>query len=564
MNADLRDRYRYQILGNGQSSPRMKRVFEIISKRHIETGVSDGPAAMEFSQDDVQEIQKEQWEEIRANEVQDGAISMGTIRDRLTVSIDRLNKDLRKGLKKPGNRIPGEAIDAFYNNVTGIGTGVDPGVWNAASTPVSISPQEATAMYSNGGIAGEIIDKKAKGIFINGYQFVGEEWKPEWLDELKKHAESRNFEGVVKDWWRDGYIYGGALAIPALRGDTPISYLMTIEQLAKGKMLDKDCIDYFWEVDRWNSVLIPNYTVSAEDYLTPAEFMVPIAGISVSRERMAIGRPKRLPYWGMLRQMGWGISDFPSFMPSLLAYEMSIRAIPIISQQLSLVYLHAPFDAIIAQSGLNAAKKLSESNGEKLRSWSMLQPEVLNLVGELKTLERHFTDFDDLILLLKQDVGAKSGISHTILFNEMQPGQDEKNYDVTLKQAAVIQQSGKEASLQLRPLIQMLVYSCFGYGSEQAKLADKVNIQFDSPAVLTNEERMDMLTAFVNAVNGLVQAGMQLVDAIEIARGQVPQLEISEEILKRLALFVDDQEDPGEGSTEKRPGFFDAMFKRHR
>lgn len=563
MDDKLKERYRFDLAATNAKGTPMEGAFRTIANRAKVLGVSDSPRALRFEESEVKEIRDAQVQHINQGMAVDGGVqSMEDVRKTLTVSFERLAKSVGRG-KVSGMK--GETIDSFFNEVSGIGTGIDPGSWNAASTPISISPQEATAYYSNGGIAAEIIDKKSKGIFMNGYQFENDEADEDDLKKLLEHAEARNFKTMAESWWRDGYAYGGALMIPDL-GDNPLTYLMNEKELARQGMLDKGCIRRFWEVDRWNSVLIPDYNPSAADYLTPKEFMIPIAGLSVATWRMALARPKTLPYWGMLRQMGWGISDFASFMPSLLAYEMGIRSIPIISQQLSLIYLQAPLDAIISTSGLNSAKKIKADNEAALAGWSQLHPKLLNLFGDLKSIERHFTDFDKLILLLKQDVGAKSGISHTILFNELQNGMDEKSYDITLKQTETLKRSADQAALQLKPLVRMLVYSCFGYDSPQAKMADKFRISFDLPVIPTADEMSTEATASVNMLNGLIQAGFQLEDACTMVSKFIPRFELTEEIRGRVKAFTDNENDVEKlvDGAARKAGLFDHFPWRRR
>lgn len=548
------DRYRFDLVasGDGVKGTPLEEVYKKIGERY--RGVNDSVSAMRFTADDVKTFRDSQWSHVKSGMASDGEYqSMGDVKKRMTVSLENMQSQLGRG------RPNGETMDSFFNEVSGIGTGADPGSWNAASTPVSISPQEATAYYSNGGIAATVIDKKSKGIFNSGYQFAGQDWDEKECDQLQKYADSVNFEPAAKDWWRDGYIYGGALLVPHLKGDSPMTYLMDERELARQGMLGKGCLDRFWEADRWNSVLIPDWNISAADYLTPKEFLIPITGLSVSTSRMSVGRPKRLPYWGTIRQMGWGISDFPSFMPSLLAYEMAIRSIPIISQQLSLLYLQAPLDAIISQAGLNQAKGIQKQNEEAMRNWSMLNPKMLNLFGDIKSIERHFTDFDDLILLLKEDVGAKAEFSHTILFNELQNGMDEKNYDITLKQTETVKKSAKEAGLQLKTALRFLVYGCFGYDSPQAKKADKLRIEFDTPAIPTNEENNETLTTVANAINGFIQAGFQLEDAVALCQQFIPRLEVSDELRTRIKAIAETEQSVEEAG--KRAGLFDGALK---
>lgn len=535
----------------------MEGVYRKIAEK-VGSGVSDSSTRMRFTPVEVEDMQAAQWEHVKAGMSQLGEHkTMEDVRKGLEVSLDNLKSQLSRGPKTP--QFKGETIDAFFNEVSGIGTGVDPGSWNNATIPISISPQEATAYYSNGGIAAEIEDKKGRGIFMNDYQFAGDEWDEGDLKKLKEHADARNFRSEAEDWWTWGHVYGGALMVPALDGDSPLTYLMDEKQLARQGMLKKDCVQRFWVTDRWNSVLIPDYNISAADYITPKEFTIPIAGLSVSTWRMALGRPKKLPYWGTLRQMGWAISDFVSFMPSLLAYELGTKSIPAISQSLSLIYLEAPLDAIISQAGLNAARQIKNDNEKALREWSMLNPKLINLFGNLKSIDRHFTDFKDLILLLKQDVGAKSGFSHTIIFNELQTGMDQKSYDITLKQTETIRRSGRTAALQLQPVVRMLVYSCFGYGSPQAQKADKVHIEFDIPVIPTNEEMAEMLTAAANGVNGFMQAGVSLEDALDLTRQFIPKLEISEDLRERIkAIVMDKEEDADIDGAAKKAGLFDS------
>lgn len=545
----------YAALARSENNSNYKKIFEVIAekqtRKHVKAtfeGVADGapvPPQFSHSTSEVEAIRNALWDEVSIGMAMDGSTrTMSEVADSQVVSMERMVKQIR-------NRPEGMSADAFFNEYSGIGTGLDPGVYNGASIPVVVSPQEATSYYSNGGIAGTVIDTKSRGIFTNGYQFVGGLDEDE-LKELKDYADELNFaEAVGGEWWRDGYNYGGSCLIPWLRGDNVLTHEMTIEQLGKAGMLKKDCLQYFWTADRWNSVLIPNYNISARDYLTPETFYIPLAGLSVRTERMAIARPKKLPYWGTIRQMGWGISDFPSFMPSLLAYEIMIRSIPIIAQQLSLVYLSAPLDTILAQSGVNAMRKVMADNQATLDQMSALRPQILNMAGELKSIERHWTDFDKLILIGKQDVGAKAGISHTILFNEQTASLDEKAFDTTLKKAETIKMSGNQCVLQVQNIIQFLVYSKWGWDSPQARKAKEVRLSLEAPTIMTNEENIESLNACATSFTSFTQGGLQQGDAIELIRKFVPKFEPSDEMMKRVEAF-DDAEQEFEDETRKQ------------
>lgn len=523
-----------------------KKIFQLLADdQKLLPGVADSaPQQLAHSADAIETIKKSLWDEVRKGVALDGkSQTMDEHRKALTFNLGRLSKQIQ-------NR-GGMAADAFFNEFTGIGTGIDPGFYNNASIPTVVSPQEATSYYSNGGVPAYVIDKKSRGIFTNGYQFVGGLEENE-LKELKDYADTLNFRDAVIEWWRDGWIYGGSCLMAWLKGDNAQTHDMTIEELAARGMLKEGCVQYFWTADRWNSVLIPNYNISARDYLMPETFYIPLAGMAVRTERMAIAKPKKLPYWGTIRQMGWGISDFPSFMPSYLAYVMMVRAIPIISQQLSVVYLSMPIDNALAQVGKNALRDIFAKNQATLDQMNALRTQVVNLgAGDLKSIERHWTDFDKLILIGKQDVGANAGISHTVLWNEQTASLDEKSFDTTLKQAETIKLSANDATVQIQNIIPFLVWSKWGYDSPQGQKAREVRISFEAPIVATNAENVESMKAATDTVVGLTQAGMQLGDAIDVVRKFVPKFELSEEALARVQAFDDAELDFNEQQREQ-------------
>jgi hypothetical protein len=252
--------------------------------------------------------------------------------------------------------------------------------------------------------------------------------------------------------------------------------------------------------------------------------------------------------------MGWGVSDYEGYIQSLLTYEVMIRSIGIISQQLSLLYREVPMDGMIAQNGPQYAKQWAEFNGKQMAQWNQLDPKTWNSYGEIKTIERHFTDFDKLVMLARQDVGANCGISDTILFHTLATGFSNNEEDTTLKEAATIKQSANEATVQLAPIIKILVNSCFGYDSPQAKKADGVKISFDSPTVMTNAEKTTSLQAFGGFISQATTAGMQLGYAVEIAKQFIDNLEIPKDMQEYLDTYDDsehDDFDPGESGQTR-------------
>lgn len=511
-----------------------KEILAIIGGRQAGSGMTtDSVKPLPMTPSDIEAIQQLIYTRVRQNEMEAGPVQ----------SLDDAKQHIASGIAKL-------TVDSYFNPITGTGTTFDPTFYNTSTIPVSMMPQEASAYYSNGGIAGMIIDTKAGGMLTNGYRFIGNDWKPEWLETLKEYADAHNFDQKgMRDPNRDGLIYGGAMAVPSFKKDNAATYGMSIEQLLKNRIIEKDCISNIWHADRWNCVLVPDWNIAASDYLTPKRIFVPIAGVDVNTERAAILRPKQLPYWGTIQQMGWGISEFPSWIQPLLGYQIGVYGVPQLMQQMSLMFSQLPLDAILAAGGPNAAKALAEEIGKKLAAASNVFPKMLNSAAEIKVIERNFTGYPDMIKVLEDAICANAELSPSIVFGRDGPSFGNDDGESTLKMAGSIQKIANKIIPQLQPLVKILVYSCFGPDSEQAKIADKVRVDFDSPVVLTNKERNEAATSFSAVVTAMVGAGLQPGDALEVGKSFIPDIELPQDILDKLAQVADMglQDEPGEG-----------------
>jgi hypothetical protein len=487
-----------------------KKIFSIVERDAPGAFIADSANASGLSVSACEDIRQIMVDQVSANMIADGYQSLDDAKSKLI-------------------------IDSYFNEATGINTALDPSSYNMADIPTILTPNEATAYYSSGGIGQQIINKKSYGILTNGYTFEGVNWSDDECQQLKEYADSIGFDRALGDGMRDGLIYGGSLVIPALKGDTPTTYRMTIDQLISRKMIDKDCIDYLWTSDRWNSVLIPDYNISAKSYLTPNEFMIPLAGVSVATKRIAVIRPKKLPYWATIRQMGWSISEFEGWIVSLLGYEIMAQSISTMFQQQSLMYHSIPMDGMIAQNGPDVAKEYAKFNSQQLAQWSVVKHRTANVIGEIKTVERNYANMDALLMAKRQDLAAKTGLPESVLFLMNPQGlASDRESDVTLKQSETLKAIGNNIIPQTQDLVKLMVYSCFGLDSEQAKRADKLRLSFDSPTIMTDQQKAETGEKFFAMVTNGVTAGMPIDMAVGIAHEFVPSADIPQEYLDRL------------------------------
>lgn len=428
---------------------------------------------------------------------------------------------------------PGIVQDGYANPTTGIGTAIDPGMNVESFIPVSILPSEATAYYANGGIPARIINKKAGCLSLDGVHFECADFTPDDITKLEDYANECGFSDAYAQSLTQALIFGGAVTYPVLEGDNPLSFQKTMVEILAGLKTKQNFIKYWVTADRWNCVFVPDYNITAQDYLYARSLFIPLGGVRVNTKRMAMVRPQKLPFWGAIQQMGWATSDFEGWIKDFESYQIMKMSLPIMAQQSSLMYHAIPADGLIIENGPEFAKKFFEENEQQMREWSMLHPRAINSVGEIKILDRTYSGYSDLLNQSKLALCASSGVAESILFEEKATGLASDNReDVTLKQSEMIRLLFNNVKDSFKNCIEILVYSCFGVDSEQAKHARKVQIKADSGFVLSEMDKAQLGNSFSQMAGQFVAMGVPLDKAVKIAQKFIPSAEIDEETMK--------------------------------
>lgn len=492
-----------------KSDQHMTKIYNIIGSRfdslkRTADGMPDGP--IHHTHDEIAAIKTELQAMVFENYVRDYGEGVRTYDDVCTFAKSFSDEVLKKVVN-----------DGFYNPLNGFGTSVDPSTFTNANQPLLLGPEEVTAMYANGGITAVIIDKKSKGVQLNGFTLHGDKhFSAQQLIDLQQYAVSTGFNALC-DAIRDGNLYGGAVFFPLFKLDNPITVGMTERQLLQSGVIHKGCISRWAAVDRWNTVTVPTYDLCAEDYMNPRSVYVPISGLEVHRDRIAFIRPKPQPYWSAIRQLGWGTSDITSYAASLKGYEIMMMSIPIMCQQMSLLVHQLPLDGIIAQNGPTAARKWQAENEEQLRNWSILNPKAINSYGEIAVVNRTYTGFDNLVDAIRKDVSAKAGIPESVIFFSQPNGIFNKSEeDVLLKQSETIRMIQRAVTPSINAVLPYIAASLWGLpeGDESWKLYKTLSIDFDTPVVSSPSQKAIIAQNYTQAITQLAGAGMDIASAV--------------------------------------------------
>lgn len=534
---------RFAKISDNCKDENFKEIYSIISGRvDTATGVNDEAPSkpVSFSNDEVERIKDLQFETVKANYTADGGFkTVDDIKKEVTIDTNKAIKSIMK--------------DGFYNPGSGVGTEIDVGNWGRPYEPLLVGPYDASAMYSSGGLTQIIIDKKSRGLCISGYEFTSGAMESSELMELRDYAESLGFSSIIAQAARDSLLFGGASIYPIFKGDTPVTTAMSFQQLLATKLLKRGCIDYFAEADRWNMTVVPDYDLSAKDYLNPSTFLVPISGIEVNSDRASFVRTKPLPYWSAIRQLGWGASDITGWAKSLIGYEIMAMSLPIMCQQMSLLVHTLPLDGIIAQNGVKAAKAWQKENEREMRDWSILNPKAINSYGEISVVNRNYSGFDSLIDAIRKDVAAKSGLPESLLFYSMPNGIFNKSEDdVMLKQSETIKLIQQVVAPCIQKLIPILAISYFGYrGQKDLEKYQSIKISFDTPVVSNPQKKADVALKMAQAIQLLYVTGFDKGSAVNIVSKVIGEVEMPSDM---SSIFNSETEKQVKENTEKPEG----------
>ena len=425
--------------------------------------------------------------------------------------------------------------DDLYNSSTGFGTLLDPNTYTRPIMPIMCGAGEASAIYAGGGLPASIVDKKSTSMIVQGATFVPDKtaadfWSDDKVTILEDAAVDTGFTDEAGDRIKDAYLYGGAILYPILKGDTPSRYLAKVDKMH----IEKGSIIRWTGVDRWNTVYVPSFIPTAADYLTPKTIMVLQESVEVSTSRMCIIRPKPMPYWSAIVNMGWSPSDLTGWIQAYYAYETTQMAIPVMAQQMSLLLYRMPLDALNATVGVNGVEKLMAVNEAQMKSWSSLSPKAVNMVGEVEVVDRTYSGFDQFVGAIKSNFAAQTEIPEPSIWHTPNKGFSDNTQESLIKQSETLQMRQHYIERYMSSAKDLLIAHCFGSDSEEFKNRHSIKLKFAKPEITTEKDLADVGAKYAAAVNSLVQAGFTPDLAVQTAKQFFPKVEMTDEMIAKI------------------------------
>lgn len=459
--------------------------------------------------------------------------NIGIIMDCLKSNKPMTAEEIRKKAQSPqGIR------DSIVNGRWNINNLADPSRANLSLPNIYISPWEANSLYSQKGIFETIINKKSKSILLNGCNLENNHLTQKQIDLVKEKMEVHNFKNILAESTLTSLVYGGALTFPLFKKDTPVTTSMNLNTLLKLGVLGKDCIDYFVQLDRWNTFIIPPYNPTQKDFLRPDVYTIPFLGSDVYHGRCArVVTAKQAGYWGQVLNQGWGISDLCGYLQSGMNYKVAVQSLPLMIQQMSILARTVNVDGVLATEGSNALDGLIEANTIRTREASPDNPVTMDVLGDIKSINRNFGQVPELIRLLRQDLASDAVLPEPLLFSS-EKGNFSSGDDTQgnlFKQNESVQMIHKDLECQFKQLAKIMVIDALGTDKDVLEALPYTQIHFDQPVIANALERAQIGKFHSETVFNLVSARLPIDIAVEMADKNVSSdMRTNAEILDKL------------------------------
>lgn len=459
--------------------------------------------------------------------------NIGVIMDCLQSKTPMTAEEIRKKAQSPrGIR------DSIINGRWNVNNGIDPSRSNLSLPNVYISPWEANSLYSQKGIFETVINKKSKSILLNGCNLENTHLTQKQIDLVKERMEVHDFKNILAENTLTSLVYGGSLCFPLFKKDTPVTTTLSLASLLRLGVLKKDCIDYFVNLDRWNTFIIPPYNPTQKDFLRPEVYIIPFLGSDVHHSRCArVVTAKQAGYWGQILNQGWGISDLCGYLQSGMNYKVAVQSLPLMIQQMSILARTVNVDGVLATEGANALDNLVEQDTIRTREASPDNPITMDVLGDIKSINRNFGQVPELIRLLRQDFASDAVLPEPLLFSS-EKGNFSSGDDTQgnlFKQNESVQMIHKELEPQFKQLAKIMIIDALGTDDEIIKALPYTQIHFDQPVIANALERAQIGKHHSETVFNYVSARLPIDIAVEMADKNVSSdMRTTADILEKL------------------------------
>jgi hypothetical protein len=206
-------------------------------------------------------------------------------------------------------------------------------------------------------------------------------------------------------------------------------------------------------------------------------------------------------------------------------------------QQMSILARTVNVDGVLATEGANALDSLVDEATIRTREASPDNPITMDVLGDIKSINRNFGQVPELIRLLRQDLASDATLPEPLLFSS-EKGNFSSGDDTQgnlFKQNESVQMIHKDLEPQFQQLAKIMIIDALGTDKEVIEALPYTQIHFDQPVIANALERAQIGKAYSETVFNLVSAQVPVNCAVEMAdKNMSADMRTSSDILDRL------------------------------
>ena len=363
--------------------------------------------------------------------------------------------------------------------------------------------EKLTTIYRESSLAMRIIDMPAEDMTRAGYTLTGD-FETEDLEELKRVEARHNIMGEITDAIRWARLYGGAVAVIDIFGDskkmdTPLELSEVLPGSFQGLLVrDRTQVNPSLELED---------NVDDPDYGLPMYYDVELDGdgrIRVHHSRVLRFTGRELPQRELVQENYWGASELEHIWDEIQRYtSVSANAAELVFRA-NLSTLKMDGLGEMMSLGTDDAKRKTECMiGEMTHMMSSFGMLLLNPEESLETHSYSFGGLKDMHEAFTTEVAGAAEIPVTKLFGRSPDGMnatgeaDMRNY---YERIASLQERMLRPALER--LLPVLMMSCLWY------IPEKMNFVFNPLAPMAPEETEELAGKLSTRVRELFEAGI--------------------------------------------------------
>jgi hypothetical protein len=218
--------------------------------------------------------------------------------------------------------------------------------------------------------------------------------------------------------------------------------------------------------------------------------------------------------------LGWGVSDIPGWIESVLNYDAVMQAVPFMIKQMSLLSRSFDTSGMSAMEGAAMLDMMGDENTTRNRRTGPDSIIDIDTIGELKAIQRDFKQVPELVRLIRQDVGARARYPEELIWSSERGSfsSGDSSDSAFEKQTENVRYTHLKVAKQLKEVIMIFVINSLGTADRILKALPYTTIEFDNPKLSNAKDRSQIASNITKGIFDSVASGITVPIAIDMAR----------------------------------------------